>query len=1219
LPEHFILGPQIEVAPKRVSIQNNLSEDNTLWRNPMFPSIQFRPVAQMVSTSGRTLPILSTQVRATAQGGIASVLVTQLFENPYDEILSVTYSLPLPADAAVSGFAIVLQDRRVIGEVDRKAKAKERYQKALREGHSAALLDQERSSLFRQRVGNIPPRSNITVEILLDQRLLWLSEGAWEWRLPTMIAPRYQRAEPLRGDSSLGFSREALPASLWCSLLIEEQLSEEGVATSPSHEVTVQTAHQRTLVSLSRDERREQDLVVRWPVAAQAIGASLSTCRPELGGLDHFTFGLLTLLPPSIRLPSLPRDLILLLDVSGSMSGAPLQQMKEVSNALIATLSERDQLEVISFSTQAKSWRRSAVYASAAHKAEATQWVNALQANGGTEMKSGIIAALAPLRADAQRQVILMTDGLISAEDEIVAEIYHRLPKGSRVHTLGIGGSVNRSLTASVSRAGAGIEQLVALSESAEKAAQRLAASTDRPLVVGLRLGGSALIEASPSRLPDLYAGSPALLSLKLRPEGGELWVEGDTAQGFWMKSLQVAPLSPSQGEQAIAALYAREAAEDAEMSLAAGQPRKELKQQIEDLGIAFQISTRLTSWIAVSEEVTVDVSAPSKTAVIPQDLQAGMGAAAGFRTIRASLRQRTPRARSAPLRSAANTRNLGLMGHMDAGKTTLTERLLYQADLSAHDSEDQGFTMDWMEMERERGISIQPAVTSCQKGEYDLNLVNLPRYTTDFAAECIQSALEGVILVLDATASLEAKTTRRVKSMGVPCLAFINKLDRVGSDYVKALQQLAERLGRSPLLLQMPILAAETPEGVLNRASFANDTLEGIIDLVEMRACYFERELGTLIGEEAIPLSLREEAQQRRRELIEALADVDDTITEAFLASRELSSGQLKVAIRGACLARKAAPVFLGSAWRNQGIPLLLDGIIDYLPSPQDATYEALDQSKQRLTLTASAEKPFVGRAFVIEESFPSRLSYLRIYQGHLSKGEVLFNCTTQKKARPSRMMKVYARERPEVEEASAGDIISLSGVECAAGDTFTHGGVACTMSTAPLPEAILSIAITTKDKEERVSLESALSRFTREDPTLRVRPGKEPHQTIIAGTDELQLELLGERLRREYRWGGIIGEVQVEYTAGPEGGTLEPMMLVEVTAPIQLQGTILIQLDKRRGAITDSSFEESYMTFTAELSMVSLLGYRKELRDSTQGKGELRMRFLRYEPSRV
>jgi Ca-activated chloride channel family protein len=615
----------------------------------MYPAIQQDsqafPGSSMISTKGRVLPLKSTELRAKAQGGVARVVLTQVFENPYEEVLTVTYLLPLPADGAVSGFSFVLQDRRVIGEVDRKNKARERYQRALSEGRSAALLEQERSSVFTQEVGNIPPKSFITAEILVDQKLLWLPEGSWEWRFPTVVAPKYLgEAGQVKDAEKISpvISKEPLKASLSFSILVEDRI-EKGQVSSTSHELRLEAQGKETFIGLEASAtRKNQDIVVRWAVSSEKVGATLSTCRPAIGGLDHVAFGLLTLVPPKVVSESVARDLILLLDVSGSMSGAPIHQLKEVSKALISSLTEQDQLEMIVFANTARRWKKTAVNATEEIKEEAIQWINKLQSSGGTEMKAGIIKALAPLRRDSQRQVIVMTDGHIGSEDEIVKEVFARLPKGSRVHTLGIGSSVNRSLTAPVARAGGGVEQIIGLQESASQAATRLVARTNAPQVVGLRLGGEALLDAMPSRLPDLFGGSPSLLSVKLKPEGGELWVEGYSAEGLWKQSMQVAPLSPNEGNQCIAALYAREAVEDVEMSLAAGKNRQEADQEIENIGVAFQISTRLTSWVAISQEVTVDTEAPVIKEVMPQELPDGMHAAAlGLRSANTAVMNR--------------------------------------------------------------------------------------------------------------------------------------------------------------------------------------------------------------------------------------------------------------------------------------------------------------------------------------------------------------------------------------------------------------------------------------------------------------------------------------------------------------------------------------------------------------------------------------------------
>jgi len=590
---------------------------------------------RMISTSGRALPLLGAVLAADAAGGIARVTVEQRFHNPHAEPLAVTYSLPLPADGAVSGFSFRVGGRRTVGEIDRKRAARERYEQALMEGRSAALLEQDRSSLFTQEIGNIPPGEEVTVEVSIDQRLRWLDEGAWEWRFPTVVAPRYLGTPGTVPDADrvaqdVAGAPLAARFALSCTL---RDVAPEGLRPeSPSH--VLEASRSGTAVRVALRERAgaalDRDVVVRWKVAAPRVGVALETGRAAGGrGATRHAHGLLTVVPPSVDAGAgaVPRDLIVLLDTSGSMAGEPLAQAVRVTSALVDTLRAGDRLEMIEFSSAPRRWKSGAVAATDPARREAVAWLRALRASGSTEMRTGILEALAGVRPDAQRQVVLITDGQIGFESQVVAAICDRLPPASRLHTVGVGSAVNRSLTGPAARAGHGVEVVIGLGEDPERAAARLVARTDRPLLVDLALSGSALIEHAPARLPDLFAGAPALVGVALRPEGGELVVRGRTLEGTWEQRLQVAPRDPGQGNLAAVTLFGREAVEDLETRLAAGGYAGDLDEAIEQIGVDFQISTRLTSWIAVSAQQTVDPGDPLRRERMPHELPYGMSA----------------------------------------------------------------------------------------------------------------------------------------------------------------------------------------------------------------------------------------------------------------------------------------------------------------------------------------------------------------------------------------------------------------------------------------------------------------------------------------------------------------------------------------------------------------------------------------------------------------
>lgn len=589
---------------------------------------------RLVTTDGRALPLTGATLSADAKAGVVRVTLEQTFRNPYEEPLRVTYKLPLPADGAVSGFAFRIGEQRIVGEVDTKKQARQRFEDAILEGKTAALLDQERSSLFTQEVGNVPPRTEVVCEVQIDQKLAWLSDGAWEWRFPTVVAPRYLGATGRVADHAkvtVDVADQALPVKLGLSLSIRDRLADGARPESPSHPLHSGKGLGRVDVTFG-DERGvglDRDVVVRWRVADMKVGTELDVARPTRAAIADFAYGLLTLVPPSVEahMPPVPRDLIVLLDTSGSMSGAPLDQARRVTSALVDSLNDQDQLELIEFSNSPRRWKRGPVNATASNRKDAQAWLARLRASGGTEMKSGILEALSPLRADAQRQVVLITDGLIGFEDEVLAAISQRLPKGSRVHTVGVGSGVNRSLTQPAARAGRGVELVMGIGEDVEPQVKRLLSRTATPLVTNVEITGTAVEVVAPFRVPDLYGGSPAMVSLKLRAPGGTIVVRGDTAQGELNETIHVKPVERGEGSQAIAALFGRELVEDFELALGTGGRKGEIDPQIERVGLEFQISTRLTSWIAVSDKAMVDPRAPKRDEVMPHMLPYGMSA----------------------------------------------------------------------------------------------------------------------------------------------------------------------------------------------------------------------------------------------------------------------------------------------------------------------------------------------------------------------------------------------------------------------------------------------------------------------------------------------------------------------------------------------------------------------------------------------------------------
>lgn len=581
---------------------------------------------RLVTADGRALPLIGASLKTDAKGGLARIVLEQTFRNPHDEPLRVTYSLPLPADGAVSGFAFRIGEERVVGRVEPKQRARELFEDAVLRGHTAAILDQERSSLFTQEVGNVPPRTQVVCEVQVDQRLTWLADGAWEWRFPTVVAPRYLGAQGRVADAAkvtVDVVDSELPVKLSLNLSIRDRLSEGARPESPSHALHSEALLGRFQVAFGdeRGARLDRDVVVRWRVAAPQVGTSL-----DVTDSGH---ALLTLVPPaaSAKKTPVPRDLIVLLDTSGSMGGSPLDQARRVTAALVDSLNDADQLELIEFSSSTRRWKRGAVNATAANRRDAQAWLSRLSASGGTEMRTGILEALQPLRAESQRQVVLITDGQIGFEHEIISTIMERLPRGCRVHTVGVGSGVNRSLLKPAAQAGRGVEQIIGLGEDVEPFVKRLLSRTNEPLLTDVEISGSAVLQVAPTRVADLFGGAPALVSLALKPEGGELIVRARSADGDVEERVQVMNATLGEASAAVRALFAREVAEELELQRACSANPSELDARLEKLGTEFQISTRMTSWVAVSTSATVDPRAPKRTETMPHELAYGLSA----------------------------------------------------------------------------------------------------------------------------------------------------------------------------------------------------------------------------------------------------------------------------------------------------------------------------------------------------------------------------------------------------------------------------------------------------------------------------------------------------------------------------------------------------------------------------------------------------------------
>ena len=584
---------------------------------------------RLVTADGRTLALRGAVLRADARGGIARVVLEQRFENAFAEPLAVTYQMPLPADGAVSGYAFTVGERRIVGEVDRRQAARERFEEAIASGRTAALVEEERSSLFTQQIGNIPPGATVDrgahdrseARVARRGRVgVALSHGG-DAALSRRRARARRRARQRRGGRRAAGRARATVAR-------HPRSPRRGAARRVA--VACARVGGDGVVALADDggTRLDRDLVVRWPVAAAAPGASVDVGRPA-DGKPHaaVAYGLVTLVPPArgLALRAVARDLCLLVDTSGSMAGEPLAQACRVMEALVDTLGDDDTLEMIEFSNAPRRWKRKPARMAAAERQAARAWLRQLRAGGSTEMRAALMEALAPLRAESQRQIVLVSDGAIGFEQEIVADVLAKLPRASRLHTVGVGSAVNRSLTEPAARAGRGVEVVIGLGEDPERAARRICARTAAPLVVELTLEGPALVEHAPARLPDLFAGAPALCAVALRPGGGELVARGRTPDGEWRQRLTIAPIDAGSGTGAVVALFGREKVADLEMRRGAGEAAETIDRAVERLGLDFQIATRLTSWVAVADEPAVDPKAPTRKQRIPQELPFGV------------------------------------------------------------------------------------------------------------------------------------------------------------------------------------------------------------------------------------------------------------------------------------------------------------------------------------------------------------------------------------------------------------------------------------------------------------------------------------------------------------------------------------------------------------------------------------------------------------------
>jgi len=472
--------------------------------------------------------------------------------------------------------------------------------------------------------------------------------------------------------------------------------------------------------------------------------------------------------------------------------------------------------------------------------------------------------------------------------------------------------------------------------------------------------------------------------------------------------------------------------------------------------------------------------------------------------------------------------RNIGISAHIDSGKTTLSERILFYTKRihAIHDVKGKdgvGATMDSMELEKERGITIASAATYCEWKGHEVNIIDTPGHV-DFTIEVERSlrVLDGAILVLCSVGGVQSQSItvdQQMKRYKVPCIAFINKCDRSGANPFRVIGQLRAKLGHNAVAMQIPI-------GLENE-------LQGVVDLVTMKAVYFDGASGEEVRVGDIPDHLLEEAKAKREELIDAASLFSDELTEAILEEQDIPAEMLYAAVRKGTLKREITPVYMGSAYKNKGVQPLLDGVTHLLPAPSEVENVALDMNNNEapVALTSDPDKPIIALAFKLEDGQYGQLTYIRVYEGTVEKGATIVNVRNGKKIKVGRVVRMHADQMEDVDSLRAGYIGALFGIECASGDTFVSPGINMTMTSMYVPKPVISLAIVPKDNKSQMSMSKALNRFSKEDPTFKAYVDPETNETIIEGMGELHLDIYVERMKREYGAEVTTGNPRVAY----------------------------------------------------------------------------------------
>ncbi|MDA8168126.1 MAG: elongation factor G [Nitrospiraceae bacterium] len=509
-------------------------------------------------------------------------------------------------------------------------------------------------------------------------------------------------------------------------------------------------------------------------------------------------------------------------------------------------------------------------------------------------------------------------------------------------------------------------------------------------------------------------------------------------------------------------------------------------------------------------------------------------------------------------------TRNIGIMAHIDAGKTTTTERILYYTGVTYKIGEVHEGTavMDWMVQEQERGITITSAATTCHWKDCKVNIIDTPGHV-DFTIEVERAlrVLDGAVALFDAVSGVEPQSEtvwRQADKYGVPRIAFMNKMDRVGADFYMSVDSMVERLGARPVCVQIP-------DG-------REENFQGPVDLIGMKAFRYETEsMGFEVRAVPVPDELRAEALAYREKMIEALADFDEGIMEKYLGGNmdAITEEEMRAALRSGTIQMKITPVLCGTAFKNKGVQQLLDAVVDYLPSPLDVpAVTGKDESGNEATRKADPAEPFSALAFkVVSDPFVGQLTYLRIYSGVLSSGSYVYNPGKGRRERIGRLLRMHANKREDVKEASAGDIVAAVGLrDTLTGDTLCDEKHPIILESMEFPEPVISVAIEPKSKADQDKLSTSLMKLSQEDPSFRVYTNEETNQTLIAGMGELHLEIIVDRLIREFKVGANVGKPQVAYKETIKGAAKAEGKFIRQTGGRGQYGHVYLQIEPLR-----------------------------------------------------